>query len=135
MVVADGLAAHVRGFAINPVHLGAVGSSLIREVFYTSVSILLIGSVLLLVSFVPALARTRYGWGYALLVTGGGFTGLVAAAYYLCREERSWIAPAVLISMTAGMWSWRRRIFAIGPRVWAGLLVVLLTAGLTCYAA
>ena len=33
--------------AVNPVHLGAVGSLLIREVFYTSVSILLIGSVLL----------------------------------------------------------------------------------------
>ena len=60
---------HVRGLAINPIHLGAVGSALIREVFYTSVSILLIGSVLLLVSFVPALARTRYGWGYAPLVS------------------------------------------------------------------
>ena len=31
------------------------------------------------------------------------------------------------------MWSWRRRILAIGPRIWAGLLVVILTAGLTCY--
>ena len=119
--------------AVSPVHLGAIGSLLIREVFYTSVSILLIGSVLLLVSFVPELARTRYGWGYALLVTGGGFTGLAAAAYYLCREERSWIAPAVLISMAAGMCSWRRRIFAIGPRIWAGLLIVILAAGLTCY--
>ena len=108
---------HVRGFAVNPVHLGAIGSLLIREVFDTSVSILLIGSVLLLVSLVPELARTRYGWGYALLVTGGGFTGLVAAAYYLCREERSWIAPAVLISMAAGMWSWRRRILTRSPHL------------------
>ena len=120
--------------AINPIHLGAVGSELIREVFYTSVSILLIGSVLLLVSFVPALARTRYGWGYAPLAVGGGFIGLVAAVYYLCREEREWIAPALLIAVAAGIWGWRRHVLAVRPRVWAGLLVVLLVAGLTCYA-
>jgi hypothetical protein len=119
--------------ALNPIHLGAEGSALIREVFYTSVSILLIGSVLLLVSFVPAFARTRYGWGYAPLAVGGGFTGLVAAAYYLCREERVWIAPAVLVAVAAGIWSWRTRMLAVGPRIWAGLLVLVLAAGLTCY--
>jgi hypothetical protein len=120
--------------AINPIHLGAVGSELIREVFYTSVAILLIGSVLLLVSFVPALADTRYGWGYAPLASGGGLIGLIAAAYYLCREERVWIVPAVVIAVAAGIWSWRRGVLAVNPRIWGGLIVVVLAAGLTCYA-
>ena len=119
--------------ALNPIHLGAEGSALIREVFYTSVSILLVGSVLLLVSFVPALAETRSGWGFAPLVVGGGFTGLVAAAYYLCREERAWIAPAVLVAVVAGIWSWRTRLLAVSPRIWTGLLVLVLAAGLSGY--
>jgi hypothetical protein len=58
---------------------------------------------------------------------------VVGAGYYLCREERSWIVPAVLLSLIAGVWSWRQRVRAISLRSWAALLVVLLASGLVGY--
>ena len=119
--------------AINPIHLGAEGSALIREVFYTSVSILLVGSVLFWSASCRRLRRPGTAGDIAPLVVGGGFIGLVAAAYYLCREERAWIAPAVLVAVVAGIWSWRTRLLAVSPRIWAGLLVLVLAAGLSGY--
>jgi hypothetical protein len=119
--------------ALNPVHLGAYGSSVAREVVYASFSLLLLGSVLLAVSFVPRLAYTRRGWGYLLLVGGGAVIGFVGAAYYLCREERAWIAPAVLLAAGAGLWSWRGTGRPAGLRAWAGVLIVItVAAGCGC---
>jgi hypothetical protein len=120
--------------ALNPIHLGAAASQLLREVVYTSFALLLIGGIVLLVSVVPTLTTTRYGWGYVLLVPGAGLIGVVAAGYYLCREERAWIAPALLVAAVAGVWSWRRRLAGVGPRIWVGLLIVLLTSGAVAYA-
>jgi hypothetical protein len=119
--------------ALNPIHLGAWGSMLVRENVYTSLSILLVGCTLLLVSVIPSAVRTRYGWGYFCLVAAGGFVGAVGAAYYLCREERAWVVPAMLVAVVGGMWSWRRRIVAVGPRIWAGLVVTVLAGGAVGY--
>jgi hypothetical protein len=113
--------------ALNPIHLGAAGSSVVREVVYTSFSLLLLGLVLLVVSLVPRLAHTKRQWGFSLIVVGGGFIGVVGAAYYLCREERGWIAPAVAVALGAGVVAWKDR-GAIGLCAWLGVGVMVVAA-------
>ena len=113
--------------ALNPVHLGAAGSSVVREVVYTSFGLLLLGLILLVVSLVPRLAHTTRGWGFVLIAIAGALIGVIGAAYYLCREERDWIAPAVVVALCAGLLAWKGR-GRVGLRAWFGVAVVIVTA-------
>ena len=101
--------------ALNPIHFGAEGSALIREVFYTSVSILLIGSVLLLVSFVPVLARTKYGLGMRRWSSAADSPDS-SRRPTTCAVRNAWIAPAVLVAaVAAGIWRLADAHLAVGP--------------------
>jgi hypothetical protein len=42
-------------------------------------------------------------------VAAGSALGVAAAGYYLTREERAWLAPAVVLVVLAGVVSWPRR--------------------------
>jgi hypothetical protein len=66
-------------------------------------------------------------------VVGGLAIGVTAAAYYLCREERTWLAPAVLVALLAGTAGWGRIGRAWGPNAGlaggAMLVAALVVAG------
>jgi len=94
--------------ALNPVHLGNVASRPVREVLYASLSLLLVGCLLLMVSVMPGLSRAPLWAGLITIPLAGLFTGGVAAAYYMCREERPWIVPALLAALGLGVLTWRR---------------------------
>lgn len=118
-----GVSAYV-ALALNPVHLGATGSLVIREVVYTSLALLTLGATLLMIDAVPGLVRARYGVGFGGLAIGGTVIGVSAAGYYLCREERAWLAPALLIGVAAAVWNWRGRLAPVGVRLGIGVVVL-----------
>jgi hypothetical protein len=94
--------------ALNPGYLGMWASFVNRDSLYSSLSLLLVGATLVIVTYVPALVRRK--WLAIPFVLGAGLVlGLIAGAYFLTREERSWLAPAVLAAAVAGTISWRRQ--------------------------
>jgi hypothetical protein len=93
--------------ALNPGYLGMWASFVNRDGLYSSLSLLLVGATLVVVTYVPALVRRK--WLAIPFVLGAGLVlGLIAGAYFLTREERLWLAPAVLAAAVAGTINWRR---------------------------
>ncbi len=95
--------------ALNPAYLGTAAARVARDSLYGSLCLLVFGGCLLLVSFVPALAARGPRWAVPVAVAGGAALGVAAAGYYLTREERAWLAPAVVLVVLAGVVSWPRR--------------------------
>jgi hypothetical protein len=94
--------------ALNPGYVGMWGSFINRDGLYSSLSLLLVGATLVIVTYVPAFVRWK--WLAIPFVLGAGLVlGLIAGAYFLTREERFWLAPAVLAAAVAGTTSWRRQ--------------------------
>jgi hypothetical protein len=94
--------------ALNPGYLGMWASFINRDALYSSLSLLLVGATMLTVTYVPALVRLK--WLAIPLVLGAGSAlGVIAGAYFLTRDERAWLAPAVLAAGAAGVMSWRRQ--------------------------
>ena len=94
--------------ALNPGYVGHWGSFINRDGLYSSLSLLLVGATLVIVTYVPALVRRK--WLAIPFVLGAGLAlGVVAGAYFLTCEERSWLAPAILAAAVAGSTSWRRQ--------------------------
>jgi hypothetical protein len=93
--------------ALDPAYLGQWSSGITRDALYGSLSLMLVGATLLFLAYVPALVR-RGAWAVPVIVVAGGALGLLAGAYYLTRDERSWLAPALLTSAVAGIATWRR---------------------------
>jgi hypothetical protein len=117
--------------ALDPVYLGAQGSKLTRDALYGSLSLLLIGGVLLALDLLPGVARQpgRRAWlGVVFGLAAGVALGGTAAAYYLTRDERIWLAPAVAVAAAAGVLTWRGRGAPRGPLLAAA--AVLCLAGL-----
>ena len=81
--------------ALNPAYLGSAASRISREVVYGSLSLILVAGLVVFLTYVPALVRRGLRWSIPAGVLVGATTGFVAAAYYLCREERTWLAPAL----------------------------------------
>jgi hypothetical protein len=107
--------------ALDPAYLGRWSSGITRDAFYGSLSLLLVGATLLFLAYVPGLVR-RGAWAVPLILAAGVALGLMAGAYYITRDERSWLAPALLAAAVAGVASWARE----GKvRVWHGGAVVL----------
>ncbi|HET6949261.1 MAG TPA: hypothetical protein VFI47_02740 [Acidimicrobiales bacterium] len=115
--------------ALDPAYLGATSSRMYRDTLYGSLSLLLLGGSLLLLTLVPALVARGPRWAVPAVVVAGPVLGLVAAGYYLCREERSWLGPALLVAGLAGVAHWRRE----GGIGWRHLLVVAGTAALAAF--
>ena len=118
--------------ALNPAYLGSAASRVTREVIYGSLSLILLASVLVFLTYVPALVRRGPIRAVPVGLAAGLAIGAVLAAYYLCREERSWLAPALLVAGLAGAATWGRigrgwipnSLFAGGALAVAGLVLV-----------
>jgi hypothetical protein len=118
--------------AFNPAYLGSAASRVTREVIYGSLSLILLSGVLVFLTYVPALVRRGLLRAVPVGVAAGLAIGAVLAAYYLCREERSWLAPALLVAGLAGAATWGRigrgwipnSLLAGGALVVAGLVLV-----------
>lgn len=115
--------------ALDPVYLGAQASKVTREAFYGSLSLLLVGGVLLALDLLAGVARRpgRRAWlAVAFGLAAGLALGGIAAAYYLTRDEWIWLAPAVAVAAAAGVLTWRGRGAPRGP--------LLAAAGVLCLA-
>jgi hypothetical protein len=112
--------------ALNPAYLGATAARLGRDSFYGSMCLLVVGGVLLLVSYVPWLADRGPRWAVPVLIAAGPALGFAAAGYYLTREERVWLAPAVGIVALGGVLSWPggRRLMLRNAAVGGGAAVL-----------
>jgi hypothetical protein len=118
--------------ALNPAYLGSAASRVTREVMYGSLSLILLSGVLVFLTYVPALVRRGPLRAVPVGLAAGLAIGAVLAAYYLCREERSWLAPALLVAGLAGAATWGRigrawipnSLLAGGALVVAGLVLV-----------
>jgi hypothetical protein len=119
--------------ALDPAYLGAPAAKVTRESFYGSLCLLLVAGVLLLLTSVPALVRRGPAWSVPTVAVAGAGLGVVGAAYHLCRDERLWLVPALVIAAAAGLARWR----AEGPvRVAHGLVVAgALVAAAVAFAA
>lgn len=118
--------------ALNPAYFGSAASRVTREVIYGSLSLILLAGVLVFLTYVPALVRRGPRRAVPVGLAAGLAIGPVLAAYYLCREERSWLAPALLVAGLAGVATWGRigrgwipnSLLAGGALAVAGLVLV-----------
>jgi hypothetical protein len=114
-----GVAIYV-ALALDPSYLGVAGSRVARDTLYGTLSLLLVATTLLLVDLVPPVMRRNRLLALLLAVGGGLAIGTIAAGYYLTREERIWLAPAVLAAGAVAIATWRR-----SGQQWAPLLGVV----------
>ena len=110
--------------ALNPDTFGSPSAKVMRDGWYSSLTLLLVSSVFLL-GYV-ALASTRLRTALLAGVPLAVLTGIVGAAFWLCREEGLWITPAVLfvvVGLAALVLLVRRRQLAQteGASVWPGV--------------
>lgn len=118
--------------ALNPAYLGSAASRVTREVIYGSLSLILLSGVVVFLTYVPALVRRGPLRAVPVGLAAGLAIGAVLAAYYLCREERTWLAPALLVAGLAGAATWGRvgrgwvpnSLLAGGALLVAGLVLV-----------
>jgi hypothetical protein len=116
--------------ALDPSHFGAASSLVSRDNFYSALCLLLVGLVLLVTTEVPAIGRRRAASAVPLALAVAAVLGMVAAAYFITREERIWLAPTLLVAVAAGVLSWRRPVTR--PAAIAAVsLTVVIGAGLT----
>ena len=94
--------------ALNPAYLGSAASRVTREVIYGALSLILVSALIVFLSYVPGLVTRGWRWSVPAGMVWGLAIGVTAAAYYLCREERSWLAPAVVVAVLAGTAGWGR---------------------------
>lgn len=94
--------------ALNPAYLGSAASRVTREVVYGALSLILVSALIVFLTYVPRLVARGLRWSVPAGVVSGSAIGVTAAAYYLCREERSWLAPALLVAVLAGTARWGR---------------------------
>ncbi len=105
---AAGMATYV-ALALNPAYLGATAARIGRDAYYGSLGLLLAGGIVLVVASVPDLAARGPRWAVPAAVVAGPAVGVVAAGYYLTREERIWLMPALAVAVLACVVGWPRR--------------------------
>jgi hypothetical protein len=126
---AAGLVAYV-ALALNPAYLGATAARIARDPYYGSLGLLLAGAIVLVVASVPDLAARGPRWAVPAAVVGGPAVGVVAAGYYLTREERIWLMPALAVAVLACVVGWpRHRRLTVANGLVLGAFAVL--AGVT----
>ncbi len=76
--------------ALDPVNFAMYASRVTRDGWYSSLSLLLVATVFLAVN--AAVTHVRLPWVIAFSV----LAGLTGGAFWLCREEPLWIAPAIV---------------------------------------
>lgn len=124
----------VRGLAIalycalvlDPSYLGEAASIVTRDGMYGSLSLLLVGALLLTLAEVPAAVQRGIAWTLGLVAVAGVAIGMIAAAYYITREERVWLVPTLVLVAAGSAAGWRdggRSPWVLGA-VGAAILVV-----------
>lgn len=122
--------------AVDPASFGFAASRVLRDSWYASLALLLLGAFFLAVH--GAVTRTRLVW----LLPTAVLAGLSAAAFWLCREEGPAIAPPLaVIALGVPVWAlvrgWsarspgpvrRRRLFTKTARVTGVFAVVAIAA-------
>ena len=93
--------------ALDPSHGGTWGNRVSREAVYGSLSLLLVFGTILFLSLLPGLLARGVRWTVPVVAVAGAALGATGAAYYMCRDERAWVAPAVVLATGAGVASWR----------------------------
>jgi hypothetical protein len=117
--------------ALDPSYLGRWGSTVSRDVLYGPVSLLVIALALLIVAYMPSIARRGGAWLVVVAVAGGAALGVTASLYYLTRDERPWLVPTLLAVAVVGAATWRRDITdrATLLRAACGALAAVVIAG------
>ena len=95
--------------ALDPTHLGTWGNRVSREAVYGSLSLILVAGTILFLALLPRLLALGLGWTVPVVAAAGAALGVTGAAYYMCRDERAWVAPAVALAALAGVATWRLR--------------------------
>ncbi len=93
--------------ALDPAYLGASAAKVTREGFYGSLCLMLVAGLLIFLTYVPSLVRRGPAWSVPTVALGSAAFGAVAATYYLCRDERAWLLPALAVAAAAGVATWR----------------------------
>lgn len=127
---------HVRWLAIalygalvlDPSYFGEAASIITRDNVYGSLSLLLVGVVLLVVTEIPAALRRGAAWTFVLIAVGGAAVGMIAAAYYITREERVWLGPTLVLALVGAAASWRRERHGVWLLVGVSAAVLVVAA-------
>jgi hypothetical protein len=117
--------------ALDPSYLGWASSLISRDGYYGSVSLMLVGAVVLVVAEIPGLVRRGALVALPVLTIGGIAVGALASVYYITREERIWLAPTVLLAFVVGIVTWRRQAVRAVPLAGATLLVVAVAGAMS----
>jgi hypothetical protein len=118
--------------ALDPSYLGRASSVFSRDNYYSSLSLLLVGAVVLVVAEVPGLVRRGALVALPVLTVSAIALGAVAGLYYMTREERIWLAPTAVLALVVAVVTWRRRDVGVVLLGGATMLVVAV-AGTTTW--
>lgn len=122
--------------ALNPALWSFDLARVIRENLYISLSLAVV-VLTVIVAFPaaepPKLKRSRAQW-FAKRLTLGLSLGLVAAGYWLTREEGVWLVPSLglVLLMALARFAWCARIAATGSAGFLTFAAPLLLAGTIC---
>jgi hypothetical protein len=105
--------------ALDPSYFGWGASRVLRDDWYSSLSLLLFALAALALPGRRAAGRTATRW--VRLAATGVAAGAVLGAYWLTRAEHPWLLPALAWLLVAAAVLRRQR--AGGPRTWRGWLV------------
>ena len=73
---------------------------------YGSLSLILLSGVIVFLTYVPRWSAGGRCEAVPAGIAAGLAIGAVLAAYYLCREERTWLAPTLVVAGLAGAATW-----------------------------
>jgi hypothetical protein len=118
--------------ALDPSYLGRASSVLSRDGFYGSLSLMLVGAVVLVVAEVPRLVGRGSLVALPVLTIAGISVGALASLYFITREERIWLAPTAVLALVVGVVTWRRPVGGAAPLAGATMLIIAV-AGTTSW--
>jgi hypothetical protein len=110
--------------ALDPSYLGRASSVFSRDGYYGSLSLMLVGAVVLVVAEVPGLVRRGALVALPVLTIAGMAVGALASVYFITREERIWLAPTAVFALVVGVVTWRRPDVRVVPLALATMLVI-----------
>jgi hypothetical protein len=113
--------------ALDPSHLGTWGNRVSREAVYGSLSLILVYGTILFLALLPGLLARGMRWTVPVVAVAGIALGVTGAAYYMCRDERPWVAPAVALAALAGVATWRLDRDRVRQALTAGAALVVAT--------
>jgi hypothetical protein len=118
--------------ALDPGYLGQTSSLVSRDGYYGSLSLLLVSATLLFVASVPTVVRRGAVRAIPVVIVASGALGLIAGAYYLTRDERWWLVPALVAGAAVGIATWWRDAQVKVASAAGAIALAVLVAATTC---